>query len=108
MIREIKFRAWHKNSNHMCRNIKTDLLDRDYLVFMQYTELNDINGDNIYEGDIVYQKSVIVDSENINFTGEVKFYNGSWWLDNGINATYLFNKYCENKIVGNKFEGIRD
>lgn len=107
MSREIKFRAWHKNTNHMCQDVKTDLLDRDYLVFMQYTELNDINGDNIYEGDIVYQKSVKIGSESINFTGEVKFYDGSWWIDNEINAVYLFGKNCENKIIGNKFEGLR-
>lgn len=53
MSREIKFRAWHKNDNYMCQNVKTDFLDRDYLEFMQYTGLKDKNDKEIYEGDIV-------------------------------------------------------
>ena len=52
-MREIKFRAWHKNANYMCMNATTDLLNRDYLIFMQYTGLKDINGKEIYEGDIL-------------------------------------------------------
>jgi hypothetical protein len=108
MSREIKFRAWHKNINYMCQNVETDLLYKDYLEFMQYTELNDVYGDNIYEGDIIHQKSVVIGSVDINFTGEVKFYNGSWWIDSGDNVVYLFNVNCENKIIGNKFEGLKD
>lgn len=106
MSREIKFRAWHKNNNYMCKNVKIDLLDRDYLEFLQYTGLNDVDGNNIYEGDIVYQNSVMVDSPDISFTGEVKFYDGSWWIDNGNTAICLFNQNCENKIIGNKYEGL--
>lgn len=108
MRREIKFRAWHKYAKYMCQNANTDFLDRDYLEFLQYTELNDINDNNIYEGDILWQKSVVKDSIDINFIGEVKFYNGSWWIDNGKNSVYLFNKSCENRIIGNKFEGINN
>lgn len=106
MSRAITFRAWHKNTNYMCKNVKTDLLDRDYLDFLQYTELNDVNGNSIYEGDIVYQKSVVIDSPDINFTGEVKFYDGSWWIDYENTAIYLFNQNCENRIIGNKYEGL--
>lgn len=108
MGRPIKFRAWHKYANYMCKNANTDFLDRDYLEFLQYTELDDINGDNIYEGDIVWQKSVEKDSSYTNFTGEVKFYNGSWWIDNNKNAIPLFNESCENQIIGNKFEGLNN
>ena len=52
-MRDIKFRAWHKNAKYMCCNATTDLLDREWLEFMQYTGLKDENGKEIYEGDIV-------------------------------------------------------
>jgi uncharacterized phage protein (TIGR01671 family) len=52
-MREIKFRAWHKNNKSMCQNVTTDLLSRDYLEFMQYTGLKDSKGIEIYEEDIV-------------------------------------------------------
>ena len=52
-MREIKFRAWHKNNKSMCYNVTTDLLDKDYLEFMQYIGLKDKNDKKIYEGDIV-------------------------------------------------------
>ena len=104
-MREIKFRAWHKNNKSMCQNATTDLLDRDYLEFMQFAEQNDINRNEIYEGDIIHQVVVLPGSPNIDFTGEVKFYDGSWWVDNGKEAILLFNEACENEIIGNKFQG---
>ena len=52
-MREIKFRAWHKNNKSMIMNVTTNLLNRVYLIFMQYTGLKDKNSKEIYEGDIV-------------------------------------------------------
>lgn len=63
------------------------------------TELNDVNGYRIYEGNIVYQRSVLIGSPDIDFEGEVKFYDGSWWIDDGKSAIYLFNESCENRIT---------
>lgn len=66
----------------------------------QDTEINDVDGDRIYEGMIVHQKSVLVGSPNIDFTGEVKFYDGVWFIDNFIKqeAVPLFNETCEVKV----------
>jgi len=69
MNREIKFRAWHKNLKFLCfifqinfDNRVVDLLAPDEpmyditfddVIFMQYTGLKDINGIEIYEGDVI-------------------------------------------------------
>ncbi|EDS77088.1 conserved hypothetical protein [Clostridium botulinum C str. Eklund] len=58
-----------------------------------------MNGDSIFEEMTVHQKSVVTGSPDIDIIGEVKFYDGSWWIDNGTAAVQLFNENCENKII---------
>lgn len=79
-MREIKFRAWHKDIKKMYKIGQITLEkgtwnyepeDRDFIgmskpyqpsfILMQYTGLKDKNGKEIYEGDIVY---VVSEDEN--------------------------------------------
>ena len=111
MNREIKFRAKCKYTKefiygdllHTLDGIRICEEDGDYEIISetigQYTEQNDVNGDEIYEGMTVHQVAVLIGAPEIDFTGEVKFYAGSWWIDNKKDAVLLFNEACENTII---------
>jgi uncharacterized phage protein (TIGR01671 family) len=72
MMREIKFRAWHKKSKlflisdrlinkntvPVLSHRKTFSLDQKHVVFQQFTGLKDKNNREIYEGDIVLARNL--------------------------------------------------
>ncbi|MGG0209553.1 YopX family protein [Bacillus mycoides] len=126
-MREVKFRAWDNVKDEMYyvgeeENISFglesngivayDITEEEeefkilhHLKYMQHTGLEDMNGNGIYEGDIVYQIFNDRIDEWHGFTGVVKQEEGVWWIDNEVdNGTRLWSEMNQNIIKGNKFE----
>lgn len=105
MDREIKFRAWNKETKQMIswnsmlelRNLHK-LLTLNFVEVMQYTGLKDKKGKEIYEGDIVQRGVILFDRGK--FQGYYTESNG------GIAENWEDDLYQERdiEVVGNMFE----
>lgn len=92
MNREIKFRIWDIENKEMLKvqeldfeptfyggriairpDQYNDYFDTEDMILMQYTGIDDKNGKEIYEGDIVKYE---------NMTGKIMFFNGSFIMSN--------------------------
>ena len=122
MNREIKFRAWHKDLKKMFKIGQITLEkgtwnfepnDRDFIgmsipyqpsfVLMQYTELHDKNGKEIYEGDIVR----IIVNNNIEKICRVEFKNGIFGVMFSKNKDLTaFPHFCNTtfEVIGNEYD----
>ena len=118
MNREIKFRAWGKETEEYfkvlaidfkskivsCRHLKLkydpfNQINLNYLVLEQFTGLKDSNGNDIYENDLV-----LLDLDDSPY--QVIFDEGKFELSNDfLGLVYdLDEEYMDCKIIGNIHE----
>lgn len=111
-MRELKFRAWHKDSKYMEEVVMIDFIDNliatsndnggyvgniEEHVIMQYTGLKDKNDKKIYEGDICkYFKHDLI--------GTIEFRNCQWCFV-VKNSVYHIEEIAGSKeVIGNIYE----
>lgn len=117
-MREIKFRAWFKDTQEMKSIAMNNLYmgnksswmhlspqpmsDYRLVEIMQYTGLKDNNGREIYEGDIVKR----VYNSGSSFVGEVIFEEATYFMRNDEQYAFLANQYDSEtlEVIGNIHE----
>jgi|GEM_PF-2636453 hypothetical protein len=76
-----------------------DFVEVDESSVGQSTEINDIDGDSIFERMTVNQKGTVT-GDDTDFTGEVEMLEGCWVINNHKdNAIPLWSETAENKIL---------
>jgi len=119
-MRQIKFRAWDKKTkeyfhiselwnsgtNPECFNFDgwTDNFGDEGrlkdIVIEQFTGLTDVNGKDIYDGDIVRCKN---EYQGTDYTGKVMFFNGGFCVWTGGFRNYVWEDMIP-EIIGNVHE----
>ncbi|WP_232525631.1 YopX family protein [Lactiplantibacillus plantarum] len=102
MATMIKFRAWDNECKVIreydeLKGLTLDALDASDFKLEQFTGLKDVNGNEIYEGDIL---------ENRKYRSIVKFANGKFLADvvGTISRFDLIGETHGSKVIGNVHE----
>nr|WP_262342607.1 YopX family protein [Lactiplantibacillus plantarum] len=102
MATMIKFRAWDNECKVIrdydeLKGLTLDALDASDFKLEQFTGLKDVNGKDIYEGDIL---------ENRKYRSIVKFANGKFLADvvGTISRFDLIGETHDSKAIGNVHE----
>jgi len=119
-MREIKFRVWHKQMNKMLDNdwliaanvIYSKMIDNKEVELMQFTELSDNKGKEIYESDIINVTNCECtgydDQGNeiyVDCIGKVLFEDGTFVFDGHSAGTIPLSAFIsEMKVIGNIYQ----
>lgn len=113
-MRELKFRAWDDVEKRMyygnteqfddMLGFRFQHFETDKPVYMQYTDLKDKNGREIYEGDIV--KANLRFFDIVDQKCRVIFHNGSFGLQYGYSLDYFkpLAPWDDIEVIGNIYE----
>lgn len=125
MSRAIKFRAWDKEAKRMrygkpeqfddMLGFRFDHFETDEPVYMQYTGLKDLNGSDIYEGDIIQFAEFDYNGSDTQHIGVVKFeccmyqiwrtWDDEFWGSDGAFDFYgIHQQDDELEVIGNIYE----
>ena len=122
MSREIKFRAWNKQRKEMFEVANIDFKEKKVTLtngiirlpsvnfndteLMQHTGLNDKNGKEIYEGDIV--KILKLEGygeycDQVEYTGKIECYISEFRIQQ-LNLRLSDESIVEIEVIGNIYE----
>jgi putative methionine-R-sulfoxide reductase with GAF domain len=103
-VREIKFRSWIKDQNRMIHRFGMDSPSKsetDRNALMQYTGLKDMNGKEIYEGDIInfyHSEGKELSSLGVEVVWKQE------WCGFYFDDNRRLNNCMRIEVIGNKYE----